>query len=94
MPDVPPCGFRCVIGVRSRGLSRGRGPRDGGCLSGRAAGTLKDRLEFTALGQALEVLGRRLDEIPGPYRVRRSDEEFETTWPNVQTIGRVKELLS
>jgi cell wall-associated NlpC family hydrolase len=57
------------------------------------AGTLKDRHEFEDLGKALEVLDHRLDEITGPYRVRRPDEEFGTSRPKEQTIERVKELL-
>jgi cell wall-associated NlpC family hydrolase len=57
------------------------------------AGTLKHRHEFKELEKALEVLGRRLDEITGPYRVRRPDEEFSSSRPKEETLQRVGELL-
>jgi hypothetical protein len=57
------------------------------------AGTLKDRHEFTDLEKVLESLDHRMDEITGPFQIRRPEEDFSNSRPKEDTIERVREIL-
>jgi hypothetical protein len=56
-------------------------------------GTLNDRHEFGDLEKVLEALGTRLDEITGPFQIRRPEEDFSQGRSKENTIERVRDLL-